>query len=270
MRLIFILADGYTTQRFGGYQWRVFSLYGRSRWYQVAERGDIRDELSREIALHSILPLLIAVPVMVVLVLIVIRRSLAPLDDLASDVGEREANYLSPVVIRRLPKELQTVVDALNGLFDRLIRAFDRESRFAADAAHELRTPLSALSIHAQNAQNAQDEKQRADSMKKMQIGLERTTHVVEQLLALCRVEPTAASGEWEDVDLSAIVNRVMSELQDLADSKSMNLICNLEAHTMVRGNRTLLSLLVRNVLDNALRYTPSGGRIRLNVETEE
>ncbi len=260
------LIRGYSTQQFGGYQWRVFSLYGNARWYQVAERGDIRDELSREIALHTILPLLIAVPVTIVLLLIVIRRSLKPLDALAADVGTREAHHLSPVALRSLPRELQTVVDAVNGLFGRLSAAFERERLFAADAAHELRTPLAALSVHAQNAQTAQNEDQRAESMSKMSAGLARTTHVVEQLLALSRVEPTAADGRWENVDLAVVVEGVISEQKEYAASKDMTLTAMLTERAVVRGNRILLTLLVGNVLDNALRYTPAGGNVEVRV----
>ncbi len=263
------LAAGYSNQRFGDHEWRVFTLHSGRRWYQVAERDDIRDELSREIAIQSLVPLLLGLPVLIGLVLVVIRRSLAPLEQLASDVGQREANQLDALATPKLPTELANIVNALNGLFGRLRRAFEREGRFAADAAHELRTPLAALSIHAHNALRAQTPEQARHSLNKMQAGLARTTHVVEQLLALSRIDPTAASGEWGDVGLCSVTEQIVTEMRPLADSKNLRLDCDCRSSVVVRGNKTLLQLLIRNILDNALRYTPSGGRIALAVDSD-
>lgn len=267
------LEPGYAGQTQGQHGWRVFTLQDGKHWYQVAERDDVRGELGRQLGIQALLPLLLGLPILAWLIVLVSRRTLRPLKQVADALAEREANRLEALHFPDLPRELLTIVQAMNSLFERLSGAFEREKRFTAEAAHELRTPLAALSIHAQNAQRAESESERQESLDKMLQGLRRTTHVVEQLLALSRVEPVAVSGTWTSVDLSRLCTELVDEFQGQARARQQTLSLNTDkaaALPRVRGNAVLLGLLLRNLLDNALRYTPAGGQIRLALSHNE
>lgn len=262
------LEPGYSNRALGHHHWRVFTLQVESRWYQVAERDDVRSELGRQIGMQALMPLVLGVPLLLWLVSAVIRRGLLPLNRLADDLTQRSAQNLEPLNLSGLPEELVAIVRAQNALFVRLNSAYEREKRFAADAAHEMRTPLAALSVHAQNALRASNENERLESLTKMQVGLRRTTHVVDQLLALSRVEPTAVTGEWTVIDLKRLTGDLVRELEPMAHGKQQLLSWHApDALPVVRGNPILLRLMLRNLVDNAIRYTPVGGQASINLE---
>lgn len=256
---------GYSNKTLDDHHWRVFTLQAGPRWYQVAERDDVRNELSRQIAIQTLLPLILGLPVLALLAFVVLRRSLAPLSELAEQLSARAVNRLEPLPEPDSSGELITIVKALNGLFARLNSAFEREQRFAADAAHELRTPLAALSLHAQNAKRARSEQELSDSLSKMQEGLRRTTHVVEQLLALSRVEPMAIGGSWERVDLAILLQELVNEVRTPGLRHPLTL--RITEPEPITGNATLLRLMVRNLIDNARRYSPEGCAIEVRLQ---
>src|SRR5512145_2477316 len=188
------LAPGFSTQR----DWRVFTLRSGDFWVQAAERDDVRGELSGKLALAAVAPLIAGIPLLLVLIALLLRYGLAPLAELVRRIERRAPDSLEPVELARTTAEIAPLVDALNGLLERVRAALARERRFTADAAHELRTPLAALKLHAQNAARAASAEERAASLARMLGGLERSIRLVEQMLALSRAAaaPGASAGE--------------------------------------------------------------------------
>lgn len=262
------LTPGYATVRHAGlnghsHLWRVFTLRSESRVYQVAERDDVRGELAAYVTWQTVGVFMLVAPILLVTVSFVLRRGLWPLELLSRLLRERGPQALTPLALPGLPGELAAITDSINGLFERLDRAFVRERQFAGNAAHELRTPLAALAIHTENALLAANDHERDHSLKQMQVGLARTTRVVEQLLALARVEPMAASGQWQKLGLKALAQQVL-EAQLLGAATANIEICGEEREVI--ANPTLLQLALRNLIDNALRYGPEGGRVEIRI----
>jgi two-component system OmpR family sensor kinase len=197
-----------------------------------------------------------------------VTRGLRPLETVASAVKARTPSSLEPLPEERLPEEIRPVVTALNDLLPRLARALEMQRAFIADAAHELRTPLTAVRLQLQLAERAQDERERAAALASLRDGLDRTTHLVEQLLTLAREEPGgAAVRERGDVDLAALAAEVVSSLSPFAESKSIDLgLARSEAGLVLRGEGEALRALLSNLVDNALRYTPRGGRVDVSA----
>lgn len=242
--------------------WRVFTLLAGEQRYQVAERDDVRGELAAYIAWQSIAILLLVVPLLLLSLSLLLHRGLLPLEQLARLLRERGPHALTPINPGPLPGELQAISDSLNALFERLDRAFQRERQFAGNAAHELRTPLAALAIHAENALSAPDDEARRHSLAQMQAGLARTTRVVEQLLALARVEPMAAAGDWQLLSLAELLRQPCG----LPAQQDGRVQFEIADAGLVRGNATLLQLALRNLVDNACRYSPPATMVRVQL----
>ena len=177
------LAAGYSTEA----RWRIFTLRSGAVWLQVAESLDARDEISGKLAWAAITPLLAGIPVLLLLLSLLIGYGLAPLSQLARRIAQREPGSLAPLSLSRTPAEMAPVLEALNGLLARMQATLERERRFTADAAHELRTPLAALRVHAENAERATSDPERRASLEKMIAALDRTTRLAAQMLALSR-----------------------------------------------------------------------------------
>lgn len=262
------LSPGYTTVRHidgsgHGHYWRVFTLRSNGHVYQVGERDDVRGELATYIAWQSVAVLVVVMPLLLLIVSFVLHRGLRPLELLAQALQQRGPQALTPLVVKNLPGELAAITGSINSLFERLERAFQRERQFTGNAAHELRTPLAALAIHAENALTATSDEDLAHSLRQMQAGLGRTTRVVEQLLALSRLEPMAASGDWHPLPLAELARQVVEQQQQLAPA---TIDCQLDDQARVSGNHTLLQLALRNLLDNAVRYGGTDQLIRVCV----
>jgi two-component system sensor histidine kinase QseC len=247
------LAAGFSTQQ----EWRVFSLRSGRVWVQVAEKGDVRDEMSGKIAWAAVLPLVVGIPVLLALLGLLIPYGLAPLSQLARRIAAREPDSVSPIALSRTPREVAPVLDALNGLLARVQAAFERERRFTADAAHELRTPLAALQVHAQNAARAQTEAERNQSLEKMLSGLQRTTRLASQMLALSRA--SAARAAFAPVSLGELVREAAHQRE---------VPVSLSGELTVSGDRDQLLSLVANLLENAQRHGGGGVRVELAGRT--
>jgi two-component system, OmpR family, sensor histidine kinase QseC len=247
------LAPGYSTHG----HWRIFTLRSGAVWVQVAESLDARDEISAKLAWASVTPLLAGIPVLLVLLSLLIRYGLAPLSQLARRIAEREPGSLAPLALSRAPAEVAPVLDALNGLLARMQTTLERERRFTADAAHELRTPLAALRLHAQNAARAADDAERRDSLQKMLAGLDRTTRLATQMLALSRA--AAARAAFAPVSLREVFEEAARALASAID---------IEGDLSVRGDRDQLLSLATNLLDNALHHGAPPVRVELAGRT--
>ncbi len=251
--------------------YRVFSVLANGQIVQVGQPLHVRSELAARLALSTILPLAIITPIIALLVWIAVRRGLAPLDRVADAVQKRSPSQLAPLDAKGWPREVEPLVEALNGLLGRLERAIDSQRAFVADAAHELRTPLAALALQAQLAEREATPEARERALADLRGGLARATRVVEQLLALAREEPGVASRPFVHVAVAPLAREVVASFAPLAAAKSIDLgMANADDGVRIEGDPDALKTLLANLIDNALRYTPPGGRVDVTVERHD
>ncbi len=262
-------ANGFSERSLNQQRWRVYSLSnpdGTIR-VQVAQSLEIRNELVEAIVQRLLIPILLSLPLLAVLIWFGIARALRPLLDLARDVARRDPEQLQPLPLENIPTESRPLVESLNQLFHRLETAFENERRFTADAAHELRTPLAALKVQAQVAQGSADETARRHALRQLVQGVDRATHLVQQLLTLARLDPDTAYANKGKVDLRALARDILGEAAQAARKKNIDLSLASECQGSVHGNFDALSILLRNLVENAIRYTPEGGTVEVRVQ---
>lgn len=270
------LRSGFASPKIGGDRWRVFAARGGERDVQVyvGEQLDSRESILEGLLTGLVGPMMVALPLMALLLWWAVYRALLPLRRIGRAIGERQPQALQPIPADvagddTLPSEIAPLVSALNDLFARIAALLDSERRFTADAAHELRTPIAAIRAQAQVAQGAgSDDAQRAQALAATLAGCDRATRLVEQLLTLARLE-SAAEGPRESVDLSAVARDLLAGLAPGAMAHDQSLELEADAAMTVRGSATLLSVLLRNLVDNALRYSPDGARVVVSIVRE-
>ena len=248
---------GFSDSQVGGSTWRVYSAWDDARHFliQVGERREARDALAKTIARNMLLPLLIALPVLGLLIWFSVTRALRPLRVLGSQVAVQDADNLAPIHAATAPDEVLPLVEGLNTLFARVRASIESERSFTADAAHELRTPLAAIRTQAQVARAAGGDAERRHALDNVIAGCDRTAHLMDQLLTIARLEPTPAV-QRETVDLQALVANVVADLAPAAIAKDVDLQLAQGAAVPVAGSPGLLAIMVRNLIDNAIRYT--------------
>jgi two-component system OmpR family sensor kinase/two-component system sensor histidine kinase QseC len=250
-----------------GERWRSFGVAARDRVIQVAQPVRIRQGLAADAALRGVLPLLVAAPLMTAVLWWLITRSLRPLARVARQVGEQDAAALSPLPVGGLPDEVAPLVAALNALLGRLNQAWGQQRAFVADAAHELRSPLTALKLQAQVMRRAPDEASRAEALDALVAGVDRASRLVEQLLTLARSEPGAPATALAEVDLNELLRQVLADsAAPLAAARGSQVSLQADAPVRVVADANALAVLVRNLVDNALRYTPPGGLVQIGL----
>lgn len=264
---------GYHTVPMNGHHWRLFMLNDATDKHMilVAEREDVRGELVKKIALRSLLPDLIGLPLLALLVWLAIGWGLRPLQRMAELIKARAPDNLAPLILEPLPAELEPMGASLNRLLMQVNQLLDQEKRFIADAAHELRTPLAVLRIHAQNALEAPDTQDRNDALRQLGVGVERATRVVAQLLTLARLDPNVVQLAMRELDLLGYLRNELAELIPLALERHQEL--NLEAiepaDYQLLADGPSLGTLLQNLISNAVQYTPDGGRIQVQLEAQ-
>ena len=265
--------SGYHRVAQNGHQWRLFILRDRQSKHLIlaAEREDVRGELVQKIALRSLLPDLVGLPLLALLVWLAIGWGLRPLQRMAESIKARAPDNLAPLVFDPLPQELEPMGAAINRLLLQVNQLLDQEKRFIADAAHELRTPLAVLRIHAQNALEAPDPADRREALRQLGAGVDRATRVVAQLLTLARLDPNVVQLAMREVNLLDYLRNDLAELTPLALERHQEL--SLEAdetadyHLLADGPS--LGTLLQNLVGNAVQYTPDGGRIQVQLEAQ-
>ncbi len=259
---------GLATLNVDGRSWRTFSVATRERVIQVAQPVEIRQRLAARAAWHSVLPLLLMAPLAALAIWWLAARNLAPLDRLAGEVRARDARSLAPVPTGSLPDELAPLARALNALLERLSGSLDAQRAFVADAAHELRSPLTALNLQLGLLRRASDDEGREAAGDALAQGIARASRLVEQLLALARAEPDAAVSA-ERVDLVVVARQAIADVLAFAASRAVDFELVDRGPAFIRGDAISLSLLVRNLADNAARYSPRGSRVEVSVARE-
>ncbi len=251
--------------------WRVFAAYGAESDMQVyvGEREQSRAAILRAVLRSTLSPMLVALPLLALAAWWAVRRGLAPLRRLGRTLTERRPQALDPLVLEGAPSEMDPMLTALNGLFGRIAGLMESERRFTADAAHELRTPIAAIRAQAQVALGESDGAARRYALLATLEGCDRATRLVEQLLTLSRLE-TGAAGSTTKVDLGALVKTVLADLAPQAIAKQQLVELAVGAPCQVQGDATLLAVLVRNLVDNAIRYSPQQASVAVAVTTQQ
>lgn len=263
------LADtpgAFSLVNYNGRRWRVFLTETLTSGHRVmvAESYDDRYFLAEGIILKTIVPILIGLPALMLLVWLIVTRGLRPLKQLTAEVEGKRSQDLTPIECDEVPEELRPLSEAMNKLLLRLAKAFDREKRFSGDAAHELRTPLSALKINLFNLK-----KQLPDGdadFASMEESIDRMGHLIEQMLLLYRLSPEQLQSEFVDVDLYEIAQQTIAE--NYAGIEARNQDISLEGESVrISGDGFALNTLIKNLVDNANKYTPIGGAIKVSVK---
>ena len=261
--------EGYSNVIQDGHAWRVYTHVEGRHALQVAHALDERREIAAQSALRTLLPLAALIPFLGVLIWYAVGRGLRPLETMSHAVERRQPDAMEPLAEAGLPQELQPLAGSLNALLLRLGDALTAQRRFTADAAHELRTPLAALKLQVELVERAPDAGARAAALSELEDGVDRAAHLVEQLLAMARLEPEALAKNFGDCDLVALAKDVIVARAGLAADRGIDLGLARGAAVRARGDAASLSMLLANLLDNALRYTPKGGRIDVAVDDD-
>jgi signal transduction histidine kinase len=251
----------------GGIVWRTFGVEARDRVIQVAQPERVRHERAAQAALRSVVPLLAVAPALALVIGWLVSRSLAPLQRLAVEVRSRDSGSLQALPVDGLPEEVLPLVQSLNALLDRLGAALAAQRHFVGDAAHELRSPLTALKLQVQVMRRAPDDAARDAAARALTAGVDRATRLVEQLLALARSE-AGPPREATAVPLAEIVRQAMADVAPFADARATTLELDVVdgAEAAVVSGDADVAVLARNLIDNAVRYSPHGGHVAVRV----
>lgn len=260
--------SGFKTVRLAdGERWRVFATHGAESDVQVyvGERLASRASILLAVLRSVLWPMAVALPLLALAAWWAVYRGVAPLRGLGRTLAQREPQALQPITVDQAPSEMRPMLDALNGLFSRIDTLMASERRFTADAAHELRTPIAAIRTQAQVALGEANEARRRHALQATLEGCDRAARLIEQLLTLSRLE-TGAAPAFGAVDLSALARQVVAEAAPQALHQRQTVALDAQAACTVRGDATLLAVLLRNLVDNAIRYSPPGASVRLTL----
>ena len=250
-----------------GKTWRTFSVATGDRVIQVAQPLQIRQQLAADAALRSVAPLFLIAPALALVLWWLAARALAPLQRVTDGVKARDELSLQPLPTGGLPDEVAPLVGALNGLLQRLGDSLGAQRAFVADAAHELRSPLTALKLQLQLLQRSPDDGARAEATRALAAGIDRAARLVEQLLSLARAEPgTATTTTHTMIGLVDAVRNAVAETQPYAQARGTRIEIDADAPVLVQGDAAALTVLARNLVDNAVRYAPPGSRVDVKV----
>jgi two-component system sensor histidine kinase QseC len=263
-----IAEDGFRSTTMGGAKWRVFAAYGKERDTRVfvGEQVESREAILWAVLRSMLTPMAIALPLLAIAVWWAVRQGVAPIRALGQTLAQRQAEALQPISVAGAPSEMTPMLDALNGLFQRITDLMASERRFTADAAHELRTPIAAIRTQAQVALASQDVGERTHALQATLQGCDRATRLVEQMLTLSRLESGDAPVAGR-LDVGTVVREVVADVAHLALSKGQTIEVEADQHYWVQAEATLLSVLVRNLVDNAIRYSPMGASVKVVLQ---
>ncbi|NIA55783.1 two-component sensor histidine kinase [Massilia sp. TW-1] len=261
---------GFSNVRANGTTYRIFSIQTDTQTVQVAQDLAVRRSMASNLALRTLGPIAVMMPILMLVVWWVVSGSLEPVARVRKQVASRQADDLSPVSEAGLPDEVRPLVQELNLLFGRVRTAFDAQQHFVADAAHELRTPLAALKLQVQSLERSDSPEAKRVAVGRLTAGIERATRLVEQLLVLARQEASMAGGApRQNVDIAGAAKRAVAELASVATAKGIDLGLPRADAAGIEGQPDALMILLRNLIDNAIKYTPHGGTVDVSVTVE-
>ena len=263
------LQPGLQSLEQSGVRWRaIVAVNAAGQRFAVAQRMTVRDEVARDTAALTLLPLLVLVPVLLLIVGVVVRRTFAPLAAMSTEVDRIDGSQLAALDERDVPREALPLVQAVNRLMRRLAVVLDQQRRLVSDAAHELRTPVAALIVQADNVMHVDLAAEAGARMRSLRLGLARMSALLDQLLNFARVQGAAPTLSQE-LELNALVRTAIEESLPMAHAKGIDLGCLRIEHTPIHGDPLHAYALVRNAVDNAVRYTPSGGAVDVSVSVQ-
>ncbi len=260
---------GLSRQHVGTEDWIVYTVALPDGWAQAAQRVSARRETARESAANVIPPMIALVLIVGALLSFALRRGLRPFEAAARSVAERSARSLAPISADDVPAELRPVVSSINGLLSRLSVAFSVQRRFFADAAHELRTPVAALRLQLQLLERSVDDTERREALTDLKAGIDRSQRLIEQFLEVSSGDTDGDARPMEPVDLSELARTVVAGMSLKAMHAGIDLGANGSSGIQLDGHPHQLAVLLTNLIENALRYTPSGGRIDVDISVE-
>jgi two-component system OmpR family sensor kinase len=234
----------------------------------VAQETGVRDEAARDSALRTVMPFLILIPMLLFLVSDLVRKMLRPVLQMSAEIDGRSEHDLRPLPHESLPKEMRPFAVAINRLLSRVEQSMLAQRRFVADAAHELRTPMTALSLQAERLASTQLPEEARERVVTLRRGIERGKNLLDQLLSLAREQSATQSAATGRVSIQQVCRRVLEDLVPLAEAKQIDLGVASSADMEIEGSEMDLVTLVKNLADNAVRYTQPGGRVDITIKT--
>lgn len=262
--------EGFHRIEASGYEWTSFALYSEfdQWWVVVGERTDVRGELIRDITFSHVLPILVFIPLLLIVVSWILQRGFDPLNKLILAVSQREYKSLHPIEDQTAPLEVAALISVLNDLLARLQIAYNRESEFVSDVAHELRTPLAGILIQTENVIDELHDNPAISKLISTKQAVNRLTHLVNQLLSTSRSSQELTSQKIQLIDLKDLCERAVIEQRHRAEAKELLITVKLD-QCIVEGNESNLASLIGNLLDNAIKYTPEQGEVRLSLSSK-
>ncbi len=273
---------GFSDRRIDGRSWRIYSKVDERHRHRilVAESYEARNAVGKELAKHLLTPLVIALPTLALGLVLLMRQRFKPLQRLATSIGQRSPDRLDPIAAADVPQEIQPIIEQTNRLLQRVSDSIEQERRFTADAAHEIRTPLAVIRTYAQVAAAAAENDERTRALTSVVQATDRATHLLAQLLTMARLDNDTLTGHFVNCDLRKIAVDVIAEITPQALEKKVEVMLDEGQAAWVRGEPALLAVLLRNLIDNAIRYSPAetfvavtikraDGQVRLTVSDQ-
>lgn len=262
------MANGFQTVDLARRSWRFYvRSLADGRRVAVGQSTEGRDEVARDSGMRTAMPFLILLPLLVTLIVVSVRKTLAPVERLSSDIDARGQGDLSPLDLEDAPQEIKPFLHSINGLLTRLTRALAEQRRFIADAAHELRSPITALLLQTANVERAALDPEARLRVASLKAGLQRTRNLLEQLLAMARSQSNPQD-PIESLSIANVMRQALQECEALAQGKDVTLVLRDQGgQTQLRAARTDLLAMLRNLLDNAIRYSPPHGKVEIGLQ---
>lgn len=260
---------GFSDRRIDGRYWRIYSKNDERHHHHimVAETFEARNAVGKELAKHLLMPLIFALPMLALGLVLLMRHHFKPLHRLATSIGQRSPDRLDPIALTGVPSEIQPIIEQTNRLLQRVSDSIEQERRFTADAAHEIRTPLAVIRTYAQVAAAATDPEERALALLSVVQASDRATHLLAQLLTMARLDNEALTRHFVTCNLRKIAVDVIADITPQALEKQVEVMLDEGSAAWVRGEPALLAVLLRNLIDNAIRYSPSGTFVAVTIK---
>jgi two-component system, OmpR family, sensor kinase len=257
---------GLSTQRFQNKQWRFFVVKAKEETIQVAQSLRLRKNTIKETAYSLMTSQLLFIPILVLLIFYAIRKALSPLSALSKEIEQRDSADLNPFADSNVPAEVRPLVQSINLFMGKVSSMVDVLKRFTSDAAHELRTPITALKLQLTVLEQSKSKSERESAIQNLKSGINRSEQLVSQLLTLARLEPDNQSRQVQSLNMPELVKESFQELLPLAQEKSIDIGLTKVNHCEINAVQQEIKILINNILDNAIRYTPNGGKIDVSV----